>query len=384
MIVVIGLGYVGFPLAASLSLYHPVVGVDKDRSKAEELKKEVSNFKIYENSEYDIDSIDNIEMIIVCVPTPVNKYKIPDLSALDEASLFAGTLLKNNPSAVVVYESTVFPDCTEGHCLPILKEVSGLENINLGYSPERINPGDKVNTLTTITKIISANNKESLNKMEEIYSDVCLSLYKAGSIRIAESAKIIENTQRDINIGLMNELAMIFDKMKIPIDEVLEAAGTKWNFHDYKPGLVGGHCIGVDPYYLTYAAQGCDLNPEMILAGRRVNDRMASYIANFVMKLKPKAVGVLGATFKPNVGDFRNSKSLELINELSEYKKLEIMTHDPFDYDHKIPHNRPLEKFQLCDVIIKAVDHRFYKEIDYKPMLRHGGKVFDVGQWKFI
>lgn len=378
MIAVIGLGYVGLPLAEALSKHYKVLGFDTDREKLKSLRGN-GNLTLT----YDRAALKNnfITMYIICVPTPVDKYNKPDLECLTEASHTVGNARMDNPGAIVVYESTVYPGCTEDYCKPILERYCK-DPVRLGYSPERINPGDKEHTLANIWKIVAGDTSETLGEMVEIYGRIC-DVYCAQSIRVAEAAKIIENVQRDVNIGLMNELAMVFDKMNIPMTQVLEAAKTKWNFLDFKPGLVGGHCIGVDPYYLTYAAQGLALHPEMILAGRRVNDGMASYIAKTVMKRRPRSIGILGATYKPNVGDFRNSKAMDLINELSTYSNVLLMVHDPYDPQRNLPGYRSLDKWKKCHVLIKAVDHDEYKDLDLKAMLTPRGRIFDIANWSF-
>ncbi|MFA5022555.1 MAG: nucleotide sugar dehydrogenase [Patescibacteria group bacterium] len=332
-ICVVGLGYVGLPLACLLSKHYKVYGFDISRKKIADLKNgfdetgEVENVKQY-NIEYfdDEQIIKQANFIIVAVPTPVLEDKKPDLSLVQSASTVVGKNL--SAGSIVVYESTVFPGCTEEICLPILAKESGLKpgvDFKIGYSPERVNPGDKVHTIDKIFKVVSGSDKESLDKIAEVYGSIT-QIHKASNIKVAEAAKVIENIQRDLNIALMNELALIFDRLGISTKEVIEAAGTKWNFHKYLPGLVGGHCIGVDPYYLTYKAQQLGYDPKVILAGREVNEFMSEFVAS---KLNGcKKVLVMGLTFKENVPDVRNSKAKELIQKLKNQGSL-VFGHDP-------------------------------------------------------
>ncbi len=322
-ICVVGLGYVGLPLACLLSKNYEVSGFDINEKKIEDLKngfdetgevQGLSDFKI----EYSFDPkiIKAADFIIVAVPTPVTKDKLPDLNPVLSASKIVGQNMKKG--AIVVYESTVYPGCTQEDCLPILEKESGLkfnQDFKLGYSPERINPGDKVNTIDKIVKVVSGSDEESLEKIAGVYSSFT-QVHRAPSIKVAEASKVIENVQRDLNISLMNELSMIFDRMGIATRDVLAAAGTKWNFHKYTPGLVGGHCIDVDPYYLTYKAEKLGYKSQVILAGRKVTESMPGFVAS---KLAGKKnILILGLTFKENVPDTRNSKAKELADALKE------------------------------------------------------------------
>jgi UDP-N-acetyl-D-galactosamine dehydrogenase len=346
-IAIVGLGYVGLPLAAHLSRHFNVVGFDISAANVAELKKghdrtmelsdaELKKSKIFFTSKP--SDLAACKLFIVAVPTPVDHFHVPDLAAMKNASAMIGRHL--SPGACVVYESTVYPGVTEDVCVPILERESKLKfgrDFTVGYSPERINPGDKVHTVDNTIKIISASDAATLDLLEGIYSAVVkVRLHRASSIKVAEAAKVIENTQRDINIALMNELAIIFNKMGIDTLEVLEAAGTKWNFLNFRPGLVGGHCIGVDPYYLTYKAESIGYRPEVILSGRRINDNMGKYVAERTVKMliaadlqvKKSRVAVLGLSFKENVPDLRNTRVVDIINELKDYG-VTVLTHDP-------------------------------------------------------
>jgi len=320
-ICVVGLGYVGLPLACLFSKEYQVLGFDISEKKINNLKKGIDETGEVDNlSQYNIrysanpEIIKEANFIIVAVPTPITESQRPDLSLVESASEIVGRNL--TCGSVVVYESTVYPGCTEEICIPILEKESGLKlglDFKIGYSPERVNPGDKEHTIDKIYKIVSGNDLEALKRIAEVYGSIT-TVHKASSVKVAEAAKVIENVQRDLNIALMNELALIFDKMNISTKEVIEAAGTKWNFHKYQPGLVGGHCIGVDPYYLTYKAQQLGYEPKVILAGREINEYMAEFVAS---KLTGKnKILVMGLTFKENVPDFRNTKAKELIDNL--------------------------------------------------------------------
>ena len=331
---IVGLGYVGLPLAVEFGKVRAVIGFDISQRRIEQLKsgedrtKEVSVEQLGSASQLCFSSeakdLQSCEVYIVTVPTPIDSAKRPDLGPLKNASRLVGSVLK--PGDLVIYESTVFPGCTEEVCVPLLEEVSGLvfnEGFFCGYSPERINPGDKVNTLTTIKKITSGSTAEAATEVDALYRSIIeAGTYPAASIKVAEAAKVIENTQRDINIALVNELSVIFGRLGIDTLEVLKAAGSKWNFHKYHPGLVGGHCIGVDPYYLTYQAKKLGVNPLVILSGRRVNDSMHKEIANFFLDNIPnnaKKVLILGATFKENCPDVRNTRVVDVIDALQDY-----------------------------------------------------------------
>jgi len=345
-ICVVGLGYVGLPLACLFSKKYEVIGFDVSESKINSLKSGVDPTKeVGDLSKCNVDftldpkKIREADFIIVSVPTPIDDNKVPDLRFLKSASEIVGKNIKKG--SIVVFESTVYPGATEEVCLPIIEKESGLKlnvDFKLGYSPERINPGDKEHTVDRILKVVSGSDKEALDKIAEVYGSVITAgVYKAESIKVAEAAKVIENVQRDLNIALMNELSIIFEKMDIDTKSVLEAAGTKWNFHKYTPGLVGGHCIGVDPYYLTYKAQTLGYEPKVILAGRRINDNMHKQVVYLVEKglkkkgkdIKGSRILIMGLTFKENVPDFRNSKAKELIKELKSKGAL-VYGVDPF------------------------------------------------------
>jgi UDP-N-acetyl-D-galactosamine dehydrogenase len=403
-IAVIGLGYVGLPLAIEFSKKYPTVGFDKNRDRISQLKdgidktlevekKELNEAKITYTTE--IKDIVDCNTYIVTVPTPVDKYNKPDMESLASASKMVGKIL--NAGDVVIYESTVYPGATEEFCVPILEKESGLTyntDFFCGYSPERINPGDKDHRLTTIKKVTSGSNENTAKFVDTLYNSiVSAGTHKASSIATAEASKVIENIQRDVNIALINELSMIFNKLELDTNEVLEAAGTKWNFLPFRPGLVGGHCIGVDPYYLAYKAQEIGYNPEMILAGRRINDTVGKYIADNTITEMVKSginpvgakVAVLGITFKENCPDLRNTKVPDIINHLNTYD-CEIKISDPFaDVDEAKDFYTIdlLEKDQLtnCDVVIVAVSHDEYKKIakeKWQEMFNGRGVFIDV------
>src|SRR6187455_1436770 len=380
---VIGLGYVGLPIALEFAKKISVIGFDINEGRVEMMRKcidpsnelvkeDFNNCAIHFTSK--LEELREANFFIVAVPTPVDQHNVPDLTPVKKASETIGKVLKKGD--YVVFESTVYPGCTEEDCLPIIEKLSGLKNLEdfkLGYSPERINPGDKTHTLSKVIKVVSGCDAESLEEIAKIYELVVTAgVHKASSIKVAEAAKIIENTQRDLNIALMNELSIIFDKMNINTFEVLEAAGTKWNFLRFQPGLVGGHCIGVDPYYLTTKAQELGYLPEVILAGRRINNSIGPYIAQKCVKmltsldvpLRKAKVGILGLTFKENVPDLRNSKIPDIIAELTQYG-IDAMVHDPLgdpreaQEEYKIELT-PLEKLTGLDAIILAVAHTEY------------------------
>jgi UDP-N-acetyl-D-glucosamine/UDP-N-acetyl-D-galactosamine dehydrogenase len=403
-IAVIGLGYVGLPVAVSLAKsFQSVVGFDVSKRRVTALQKcddwtgeiskydlETSNLQITD----DPKKISSATFFIVTVPTPIDNQLRPDLSPLAGACAFIGPALKVGD--VVVFESTVYPGVTEDYCGPLLEEHSGLKrgiDFKLGYSPERINPGDKEHRLETITKIIAAEDEKSLARLRHVYGAIVQAgLYEAQSIKVAEAAKVLENTQRDINIALMNELAIIMDRMNIRTRDVLDAAGTKWNFLKFSPGLVGGHCIGVDPYYLTSAAEALGYNPQVILAGRRLNDDMGRFIAAKTIKLLVKSgvnlnsacVGILGLTFKENVPDLRNSKVPDIVSELNEFG-ITALIHDPMaspetamaEYGLQLS---TLAQFTELDALIIAVNHSSY--LDDLPALfdlvKKTGVIIDV------
>ncbi len=385
-IAVVGLGYVGLPLAVHLAEHFNVMGYDLKDERIKELKagldrtlevskEQLGKTKIFFTSEP--KELSGCKLIIVAVPTPIDEYRIPDLSPLRGASKAVGKHMVKD--SCVVFESTVYPGATEEVCAPILEKESGLTlgmDFTLGYSPERINPGDKVHTIDKIIKIVSGSDDKTRLLLSEVYGKIVKAgIHQASSIKVAEAAKVIENTQRDLNIALMNELAMIFDKAGIDTNEVLEAAGTKWNFLPFRPGLVGGHCIGVDPYYLTVKAESLGYHPEMILAGRRINDGMGKYIAEKAVKLLIGAdkqvhgakVAVLGITFKEDVPDLRNTKVVDIISELNEYG-IDALAHDPLA-DAKEAENyynlelKEMDDLASVDAVIVAVMHRPYKKM---------------------
>ena len=385
-IAVVGLGYVGLPLAVHLSRYFSVVGYDLKSQRIAELKTGVDRTREVSAADLkqarvdftsDPESLRACKMIIVAVPTPIDEYRIPDLGPLNSASKTVGKHLSSG--SCVIFESTVYPGATEEVCLPILESESGLrlhEDFAIGYSPERINPGDQVHTVDKIVKIISASDEKACDLLADVYGRIISAgVHRASSIRVAEAAKVIENTQRDLNIALMNELAKIFDIMDIDTQEVLAAAGTKWNFLPFKPGLVGGHCIGVDPYYLTFKAEALGYHPEMILAGRRINDHMGKYVAEKTVKLLISAgkqvrsakVAILGLTFKEDVPDLRNTKAVDIIRELKDYG-VEVVTSDPLADPDEARAYYGIDLVSLDDVtgmdaVIVAVLHSKYKEL---------------------
>ncbi|MFS7403590.1 nucleotide sugar dehydrogenase [Carnobacterium maltaromaticum] len=402
---VVGLGYVGLPVAVEFGKSHRVVGFDVNEYRISTLKEGVdytNEVEIDDLKQADIlftsdgSEISNTDFIIVAVPTPINKDKKPNLTPVIKASETVGKHLTKG--TIVVYESTVYPGVTEDICIPILEKYSNLKcgiDFFVGYSPERINPGDKVHTFKTIKKVVAGQTAEVLDIIAEVYSSVVeAGVHKASSIKVAEAAKVIENTQRDLNIALMNELSIIFNKLDIDTNEVLEAAGTKWNFLNFKPGLVGGHCIGVDPYYLTYRAEQVGYNPEVILAGRRINDGMGAYIANTLVKqmihknilIQGAVVTVLGLTFKENVPDLRNSKVIDVINELKEFG-VEIQVADLWADKEEAKKEYgidllPLELLKKGDAVILAVSHDEYIKMsweEYAKLLKdESGIILDI------
>jgi UDP-N-acetyl-D-galactosamine dehydrogenase len=392
-IAIVGLGYVGLPIAVAFGKHAPVIGFDINKAKIEELRNgvdrtgEVSRQDLKRSRvQYTSDPTDlkTADFIIVAVPTPINEALQPDLTALQKASELIGSNL--SPGTIVVYESTVYPGATEEVCLPILEKVSGLKcglDFKIGYSPERINPGDKEHTLEKIVKVVSAQDGESLDIVAQTYGKVVKAgIHRAPSIKVAEAAKVIENTQRDLNIALMNELALIFHRLGVDTKSVLEAAGTKWNFLKFSPGLVGGHCIGVDPYYLTTKAESVGYHPEVILAGRRINNSMGKFVAEHTMKLLSQLdcpvgnlkVAVLGLTFKENVPDLRNSRVPDIINELREYG-LQVSVHDPLAEPEEAVAEYGLrllswDHVKQVDGIVLAVPHRHYMQMDVQELLK--------------
>ena len=384
-IAVVGLGYVGLPLAVQLAKFFDVVGYDLKAERVSELRS--GQDRTLEVTPEDLgaaaihytcapEDLSACRFIIVAVPTPIDAYRIPDLRPLEGASRTVGRFMQ--PGTCVVFESTVFPGATEDVCVPIMEQLSGLKlgpDFTVGYSPERINPGDTVHTVENIVKIVSGSDDATGELLAGVYGKVVKAgLHQASTIKVAEAAKVIENTQRDLNIALMNELAMIFDKMGIDTTEVLEAAGTKWNFLPFRPGLVGGHCIGVDPYYLTFKAESIGYHPEMILAGRRINDAMGKYVAERAVKLLIKAgkqvrgakVAILGLTFKEDVPDLRNTKVVDIIHELIDYG-VDVQVHDPLADAHEAQKYygialKSMESLAGMDAVVVAVAHKTYKE----------------------
>jgi len=380
---VVGLGYVGLPLAVHLAKHFNVVGFDIKSDRIQELQKGLDRTleidsdhlrKVHIHYTSTSDDLKHCKVIIIAVPTPIDESRIPDLIPVRKASEIVGQQIQEG--TVIVYESTVYPGTTEEVCIPILEQQSGLifgKGFTIGYSPERINPGDRERTLDKIIKIVSASDKPTRNLLAKIYAQVVhVGIHLAPSIKVAEAAKVIENTQRDINIALMNELSMIFHRMGIRTQDVLEAASTKWNFLKFHPGLVGGHCIGVDPYYLTFKAESLGYHPEMILAGRRINDGMGKYIAERTVKMiistgKPVMggqVAVLGLTFKENVPDLRNTRVIDIINELNEYG-IKVHVHDPVAEADEAReyfqlHLSSLESMPKVNAVIIAVKHQQY------------------------
>ncbi len=398
-ICIVGLGYVGLPLAHAFAEKFSVIGYDCNREKVELLKKGVDPTgevpegglkKVNIAFTDDPTSISKSRFIVVAVPTPVDRNKRPDLTPLYKSSEAVGKWLK--PGSVVVYESTVYPGVTEDECVPILEKFSGLKcgkDFSVGYSPERINPGDREHRLSTILKVVSGLTPETLEIVAEVYGSIIQAgIYKASSIKVAEAAKVIENTQRDLNIALMNELAIIFHKLGIDTTDVLAAAGTKWNFLKFVPGLVGGHCIGVDPYYLTYKAEEIGYHPEVILAGRRINDNMGKFIAENTVKemiragktIKGARVLIMGLTFKENVGDIRNTRVIDIIAELKEYG-ISSYIFDPLadpketheEYGLKVS-SRLGNSIPQVDAMILAVGHQQFKRISLKKLVSHCGR----------
>ena len=403
---VVGLGYVGLPLAVALARHFKVVGYDISAKRMEELARGVDA-----TGEVEADALARAKMaftceaarlaecglLIVAVPTPIDRHRRPELSPVRAACADVGKNLK--PGSVVVFESTVYPGLTEEFCLPLLEEHSGLkagQDFFIGYSPERINPGDKVHTLETIVKIVAGQDGPTRDLLARVYGAVVSAgVHLASSIKVAEAAKVIENTQRDINIALMNELALICGKIGIDTHEVLEAAGTKWNFLPFRPGLVGGHCIGVDPYYLTFLAEGLGLHPQVILAGRRINDSMAKHVAEVCVKrliaakrpVRGARVGVLGVTFKEDVPDLRNTKVVDVIRELQEYG-ITVLVHDPLaDPEEALREYGltllPMTSLRALDALVAAVPHQAVRELSPEALadwftMPGSGQVMDI------
>ena len=410
-LVIIGLGYVGLPLAIEFGKKYKVLGFDINKSRIEQLKKGVDHTneadlemlsyvmqlsKFNENLgltfSSNTDDLKNYNIFIVTVPTPISQFKTPDLGPLLSASKMIGAVLKKND--IVIYESTVYPGCTEDDCVPILEKYSGLkfnEGFYCGYSPERINPGDKVNTLSKIMKVTSGSTYEISNMVDALYASIIeAGTHKAPSIKVAEASKAIENAQRDLNISFVNELALIFDRMGIDTNDVIEAAGTKWNFLKFKPGLVGGHCIGVDPYYLAHKAESIGYYPQVILSGRRVNDNMGIFVANKLVKLliaknhiisKSRAL-ILGITFKENCPDIRNSKVIDINDELLQFG-MHVDVYDPHANSYEVKKEYGIELVNSLnkkyDAVLLAVSHKEFLSIDFTKITKGNDSViFDT------
>jgi UDP-N-acetyl-D-galactosamine dehydrogenase len=408
-IAIIGLGYVGLPLAAEFGKQLSTVGFDINQQRIDELGRGYDRTRELETADLqaavhlsytsDLADIADCQVFIVTVPTPIDDHKNPDLRPLLAASATVGKVLK--PGDMVIYESTVYPGCTEDDCVPILEQHSGLafnQDFFCGYSPERINPGDKQHTVTSILKVTSGSTPEVAEQVDALYRLIInAGTYKASSIKVAEAAKVIENAQRDINIAFVNELALIFARMGIDTLEVLEAAGTKWNFLPFRPGLVGGHCIGVDPYYLTYKAESIGYHPHMILAGRRINDGMGSYVAGRVVKTMIKKgltivgskVLMLGMTFKENCPDIRNSRVIDIIKELQDYGCV-VDVFDPWADADEVRHEYGVELVdeqqmlaQKYQAVIAAVAHREFADLNPRQFTGTDGVVYDIkGMYK--
>lgn len=409
-IAVIGLGYVGLPLAAEFAKYYQVTGFDINKNRIAELQSGIDNTLEVENAALkevlrkdisdnkgllctdQLEHMANCNVYIVTVPTPVDKYNRPDLTPLYKASETVGKVLK--PNDIVIYESTVYPGVTEEECVPVLEKVSGLKfNVDFfcGYSPERINPGDKTHTVTQIKKVTSGSTPEIADVVDNLYKSIITAgTHKASSLKVAEAAKVIENAQRDINIAFVNELAKIFNRMNIDTHDVLAAASTKWNFLPFKPGLVGGHCIGVDPYYLAQKAQDVGYHPEIILSGRRLNDGMGGYIANEVVKLmirknipvKDADILLLGVTFKENCPDVRNTRVVDIISELKTYG-INVTVYDPWANSNEVMHEYGIATVselpgQKYEAVILAVAHNQFLNTNWKEHLKDGGIIYDV------
>jgi UDP-N-acetyl-D-galactosamine dehydrogenase len=405
VVAVVGLGYVGLPLAVEFGRKHRTIGFDLSKAKVDAYRSHVDPTGEVSTEDLraakllqpttDAAALKEADFIVVAVPTPVDDAHNPDFSPLVGSSTSVGRNLK--PGAVVVYESTVYPGATEEVCIPILERESGLKwktDFFVGYSPERINPGDREHTLTRIVKVVSGDTPETLEKVAAMYGSIITAgVHKASSIKVAEAAKVIENTQRDLNIALMNELSLIFHRIGIDTTEVLHAAGTKWNFLPFRPGLVGGHCIGVDPYYLTFKAEKLGYHPQVILAGRRINDGMGKYVAEQTVKqmiqagfpVKGSHVVVLGLTFKENCPDLRNSKVIDVIRELESYG-VTVHVHDPVALPEEAKHEYgvdliPWEHLPKANAIVAAVAHSEFRQRpldDYVAKLSAGGLFVDV------
>lgn len=411
-IAVIGLGYVGLPLAVEFAKKYNVLGFDINEERVNQLRKGVDRtqeanvedlnevIRLRESKQElglsfssDVKDLKAYNTFIVTVPTPIDEFKAPDLRPLIKASEMLGKVLKVGD--LVIYESTVYPGCTEEDCVPVLERVSGLKfnkDFFAGYSPERINPGDKINTLTKIKKVTSGSTTEIADRVDDLYRSIIeAGTHKAPSIKVAEASKAIENAQRDVNISFVNELSLIFERIGIDTNDVIEAAGTKWNFLKYKPGLVGGHCIGVDPYYLAHKAQALGYHPQVILSGRRVNDHMGSFIADKVVKLmiqkdhkiKGSRVLIMGVTFKENCPDVRNTRVVDIYHELISFG-LSVDIYDPWADPEEVTHEYHLDiltkidESVVYDAVVVAVAHNEFLSFDYKKIKRNNGVIFDA------
>ncbi|MCZ2473125.1 nucleotide sugar dehydrogenase [Aquirufa ecclesiirivi] len=400
-IAIIGLGYVGFPLAVEFGKLYPTLGFDIDLERISELQRgidrthEVSEVQLQSSTQLTFSSeerdLSNYQIFIVTVPTPIDHFKKPDLSPLIKASEMIGRHLKKGD--IVIYESTVYPGCTEEDCVPVLEKYSGLtfnKDFYCGYSPERINPGDKINTLTKIKKVTSGSTPEIANQVDALYRSIIIAgTHKASSIKVAEASKAIENAQRDVNISFVNELALIFDKMGIDTTEVLEAAGTKWNFLNFKPGLVGGHCIGVDPYYLLHKSESLGYYPQVILSGRRVNDNMGIFVANKLVKLLirkgHKIEGaktlMLGITFKENCPDIRNSRVVDIYRELTDFG-MDVDVFDPWANAEEVKNEHGINLVSTMSdnyqAIVLTVAHDEFLSLEYGKLKAPSGILFDI------
>ncbi len=410
-IAIIGLGYVGLPLAVAFASKYKVIGFDINQKRVAELKKGFDDTLEVEEEllksvlvndfnqkglsmTHTLQDIADADIYVVTVPTPIDKHKIPDLTPLYKASESVGSILKKGD--IVIYESTVYPGATEEDCVPILEKTSGLkfnQDFFAGYSPERINPGDKERTVTKILKVTSGSTPEIAEEIDQLYKSIITAgTYKASSIKVAEAAKVIENSQRDINIAFVNELSKIFRLMDIDTIEVLEAAGTKWNFLPFRPGLVGGHCIGIDPYYLAHKAKEYDYNPEIILSGRRLNDSMGQFVAQETVKMmlkkdiavKNAKVLVLGITFKENCPDIRNSRAIDVVRELQDYQ-MQVDVYDPWASAEEVKHEYDLDLItdinktnNQYDAVLAVVAHKEFKTMDIDKYTKENALIYDV------
>lgn len=400
-IAIIGLGYVGLPLAVEFGKKYDTLGFDIDKRRIQELmqgvdrtlestSEEIAGAKFLTFSS-DTEDLKSAQIYIVTVPTPIDQFKAPDLGPLKKASEMLGKVLKRGD--IVIYESTVYPGCTEEDCVPVLEAVSGLKfnhDFFCGYSPERINPGDKINTLTKIKKVTSGSTPDIAEEVDQLYASIITAgTFKAQSIKVAEASKAIENAQRDVNISFVNELALIFDRIGIDTHDVLDAASTKWNFLPYKPGLVGGHCIGVDPYYLAHKAESLGYYPQVILSGRRVNDNMGMFVANKVVKLmiqkgiaiKGSKALILGVTFKENCPDIRNSKVVDIFTELQQFG-LEVHGYDPHADKNLVKEEYGINLLDAIhsqyDAIVLAVSHKEFLQLNFPAFSKSSVVIFDI------